>query len=71
MEVKKMKKWLHHRTYLVIVSAVFILIALSACGTNEQDGSNGDLTLVNEDNQEIELTNKDRATILFHFTEVG
>ncbi|MDV2685011.1 hypothetical protein RYX56_11580 [Alkalihalophilus lindianensis] len=66
-----MKKWLHHRTYLVILSAVFILIALSACGTNEPGGANDGLTLVNEDNQEIQLTNKDRATILFHFTEVG
>ncbi|MDT8859609.1 hypothetical protein N0O92_05130 [Alkalihalobacillus sp. MEB130] len=54
---------------LFLIIAAFCLI-LSACGSN--DGQvEGELTVVNENGEEVSLTNKERATILFHFTEVG
>ncbi|WP_332634543.1 hypothetical protein [Halalkalibacter flavus] len=47
-----------------------VLVVLAGCGSD--DGQvQGDLTLLNEDGEEVTLTNKERATILFHFTEVG
>ncbi|KHF38423.1 hypothetical protein [Halalkalibacter okhensis] len=52
---------------LIIVA---LLVSLTGCGSD--DGQvEGDLSLLNEDGEEVTLTNKERATVLFHFTEVG
>ncbi|GAE35411.1 hypothetical protein [Halalkalibacter akibai] len=61
------------RKRMVWVKIICLAIAglvLTGCGGNDQSGD-GDLTLLNEEGEQVSLTNKERATILFHFTEVG
>lgn len=67
---EKMKNWIKRRSLLLLIVAAIALM-LQACGTQEDGEPSGELSLINEDNQEVSLTNKDRATVLFHFTEVG
>ncbi|MFC0469343.1 hypothetical protein ACFFHM_02015 [Halalkalibacter kiskunsagensis] len=59
------------RSYLksVLVIAIF-LIMLTGCGSTQSEPE-GELSLLNEQGEEVTLTNKERATVLFHFTEVG
>ncbi|WP_096202196.1 hypothetical protein [Bacillus sp. FJAT-45350] len=59
-------------SWLLPIAVFFILssILLSGCG-GQEEASDGPLVLLNEQNEEVSLTNKDRATILFHFTEIG
>jgi uncharacterized lipoprotein YehR (DUF1307 family) len=57
------------RISMLFVLVCSTLLVLSACGTSGEP--EGDITLVNEQGEEVTLTNKERATILFHFTEVG
>ncbi|ARK31509.1 hypothetical protein [Halalkalibacter krulwichiae] len=45
-------------------------LVLSGCGDSTSENE-GELTAVNEQGEEVSLLNKERATILFHFTEVG
>ncbi|MCM3716614.1 hypothetical protein M3202_21465 [Alkalihalobacillus oceani] len=63
-----MKKW-RMKTMIGFLALFAMMTVLVACGTEEEQA--GDLTLVNEQGEEVTLSNKDRATILFHFTEVG
>ncbi len=51
----------------VFASIFFVLVG---CGS-ESGQPDSDLTVMNEEGEEVTLTNKERATILFHFTEVG
>lgn len=54
------------------VFAILSLLLLAGCGSSTQgEAPEGDLVVLNEQGEEVTLTNKERATILFHFTEVG
>jgi hypothetical protein len=55
--------------YLNYFAIATFLLLLTGCGSQGQP--EGDLTLLNEQSEEVTLTNKERATVLFHFTEVG
>ena len=57
------KKWM-----LAVLLLASVL--LTACGSSEVEPE-GNLSLLDEQGEEVTLTNKERATILFHFTEVG
>ncbi|WP_100373539.1 hypothetical protein [Bacillus sp. FJAT-45037] len=66
-----MQRLLNQKLFYLFLSAIAMLVVLSACGSNDQDEPTGEVSLVNEENETVTLSNKDRATILFHFTEVG
>ncbi|WP_062047990.1 hypothetical protein [Bacillus sp. JCM 19034] len=53
--------------------ALFILIVLIISGCSNASGElpDSDLVVKDEQGNEVTLVNKERATILFHFTEVG
>lgn len=63
-----MGKW-RRKTIIGFLALLSMMTVLAGCGTDDEQA--GDLTLVNEQGEEVTLSNKDRATILFHFTEVG
>lgn len=58
------------RLIIAMLSICSLLFVLSACGSSSSESA-GEMTLQNEQGEEVTLTNKERATILFHFTEVG
>ncbi|WP_017726890.1 hypothetical protein [Halalkalibacterium ligniniphilum] len=64
-------KLVSKRSLWALALIIVAVLALTACGEEEQAGPEGNMTLLNEQGQEVALTNKERATILFHFTEVG
>ncbi|WP_100404893.1 hypothetical protein [Bacillus solitudinis] len=47
-----------------------LLLVLSACGSSANEKPE-EISLITEQGEEVSLTNKERATVLFHFTEVG
>ncbi len=53
-----------------MIAVLILSVFLTACGTSDVE-PDGELSLIDEQGEEVTLTNKDRATILFHFTEVG
>ncbi|MFC0557721.1 hypothetical protein ACFFH4_01470 [Halalkalibacter alkalisediminis] len=57
------KRWM-------LAALLFACALLTACGSADVEPE-GELSLVDEQGEEVSLTNKERATILFHFTEVG
>lgn len=63
-------RFMTNKHLVMFLSVVALLLVLAGCGSSEEE-SVGELTLVNEQGEEVTLTNKERATILFHFTEVG
>ncbi|MFZ4450459.1 hypothetical protein [Salibacterium aidingense] len=52
--------------FLFLLAAVSFFI-LSACGGGEEES---DMTLENENWEDMNLAEKDRPTVLFHFTGV-
>ncbi|WP_088103556.1 hypothetical protein [Halalkalibacter urbisdiaboli] len=56
--------------FILLLSVCSVLFVLSGCGSSSEEPE-GDLTLQNDLGEEVTLTNKERATVLFHFTEVG
>ncbi|SDI01144.1 hypothetical protein SAMN05192534_11835 [Alteribacillus persepolensis] len=58
--MKRMKK------ALLIVIVALTAAVLAACGGEEED-----MTLQNEEWEEISISGKDKPTVFFHFTGVG
>lgn len=65
----KMRFWTN-KTIVMFFSILALSVVMAGCGSSVE-GPTEDLTLVNEQGEQVTLTNKERATILFHFTEVG
>ncbi|WP_332689302.1 hypothetical protein [Halalkalibacter lacteus] len=58
------------RNFMSFLVAAAFLMFLTGCGSTSEQPESA-LTLLNEQGEEVTLTNKERATVLFHFTEVG
>jgi uncharacterized lipoprotein YajG len=54
----------------LILSLLAAFVVLTGCGSSSDEPPE-ELSLLNENGETVSLTNKDRATVLFHFTEVG
>ncbi|TWI57207.1 hypothetical protein [Halalkalibacter nanhaiisediminis] len=63
-------RFMRNKHVVMFLSVIALLFVLVGCGSSEEESA-GEITLVNEQGEEVTLTNKERATILFHFTEVG
>lgn len=50
---------------------ILLAIIVAGCSNTSSQLPDSDLILKDEQGNEVTLTNKERATILFHFTEVG
>ncbi|MBU8908349.1 peroxiredoxin family protein [Desertibacillus haloalkaliphilus] len=62
----RVKKSMYKKIILAMTLMAFLAV-ISAC--NQDDAT--DFTLVNEYGEDVSLTDKERATVLFHFTEIG
>lgn len=54
----------------IVMALIIACTFLTACGTSDVE-PDGELSVIDEQGEKVTLTNKERATILFHFTEVG